>query len=131
MSTTRLLPALLTDGTQTILDAADTFTAGIDGDFLKWDGCLQRVATPETPAAVFELIADATFEQMLEGLNSDLDGLFWQSTDQITKFIANYQDCLRTDTWANFFPFKGVGEKKFVANVCLYWNGPGAADHRW
>ena len=106
-----LVPA--TDGTKTILDAEDVFTAGIDGDFKDWDCCATGMPTPETPAEVHELIEDAKFAEMFSG---DLADRFWTSTAQITEFVVAHRDRLRGERWANFFPFK-KGKKKFVAHA--------------
>ena len=103
------------DGQETIAEAGDIFTAGIDSDFARWGTNIPGQATGPTPASVYEQIENANFRKMFTSLGVDLDRLCW-SQAQIKCFVRSHKKWLRSDGWVTFFLFK-VGDEFFVAFV--------------
>lgn len=103
------------DGSQTIANAKDTFTSGIDGDFKNWGLNKAGNSTEKTPVQVHEMVKDATFAQMFGSLGTDLDKLCL-TQHQIKIFCEVHKEWLRKDGYATFFLFK-VNEQFFVACV--------------
>ena len=104
------------DGQETIAEAGDIFTAGIDSDFARWGTNIPGQATGPTPASVYEQIENANFRQMFTSLCvADFDRLCW-SQAQIKCFVRSHKKWLRSDGWVTFFLFK-VGDEFFVAFV--------------
>ena len=104
-----------TNGTRTLVDASDVFPGGIDSDFRNWDASGPSGPTPETPVEVFELVKDATFEQMFSSVADELDRLCF-TEDQIIEFVQTHPSWLRTGGYGTFFPYKR-NRKFFVAYV--------------
>lgn len=108
-----------TDGTETLAHAGDIFTGWVDNDFQKWGTDVRGKPTEKTPAQVFEVEKNATFEQMFTFLGRSLDGLCWEQS-QIKSFAKTHANWLHPEGFATFFLFKvEKGEKKkfFVARV--------------
>ncbi|MDD4412437.1 MAG: hypothetical protein PHR00_02210 [Patescibacteria group bacterium] len=103
------------DGQRTIAKAKELFTGFLDADFENWNLDKPGKATPATKAKVYELRQDATFKQMFESLNPDLDKLCLTQA-QIIAFIEDCRDWLRTKGYGTFFLFK-ENEEYFVATV--------------
>jgi len=107
------------NGEETLAQAKDVFSSGIDLDFKKWGTDQPGIATEETPVQVYEMAQDATFAQIFSSLG-DLDKLCL-TQHQIKNFCKKHPDCLRSDGFVTFgfvtcFLFK-VGNKYFVAHV--------------
>ena len=110
------------DGSQTIANAKDTFTSGIDGDFKKnWGTNKAGNSTEKAPVQVHEMVKDATFAQMFGSLGADLDKLCL-TQHQIKIFCEVHKEWLRKDGYATFFLFK-VDEQFFVADVDVTSDG--------
>ena len=108
-----IVPA--TSGQRTIAQAGDVFTGWLDPDFKNWGTDVAGEAKPETPADVYELAEDATFEQMFTSLSSDLDQLLWEQ-EQILAFVESHKNWLHPEGYGSFFLFK-VGNEVFVVFV--------------
>ena len=104
-----------TDGKETIANAGDVFTWGIDGDFKNWGCNVKSAPTKEQAVQVHELIKHGTFEKIFGGMSDDLDSLCL-TQPQIIQFVKKHKKWLRTDGYGTFFLFK-VGDEFFVAGV--------------
>jgi len=102
------------DGQQTIAQAKDVFTYR-DSDFGNWGLNRASESAKEMKVKVYEMKKDATFNQMFNDINSDLNKLcLFQG--QIIEFVQKYREHLRPNGYATFFLFKR-GRKFFVARV--------------
>jgi len=97
------------DGTQTLVQAKETFLSGINPNFKKWELDKPGHATRETSVVVYEMVKNARFEQMFGSLGNDLDKLCL-TQHQIKTFCGQHSNWLRTDRYATFFLFKGNKE---------------------
>ncbi len=105
-----------TDGQATIAESRGVFN-NVDPGFTTWGTNVPGVATGEIAVSVYELVADASFEQMFGSLPARL-GALCLTQAQIIKFVLTRQRHLRTDGYATFFLFE-VGSEFFVAHVYL------------
>lgn len=110
-----------TDGTETIAQAGDVFTAGIDGDFVRWNLDVPSQPTKEQKVSVYEMIEDGTSAKIYNGLSSNLDSLCLTQAQGIN-FVKKHHKWLRADGYGTFFLFKR-GEEFFVAYVYVYDGG--------
>lgn len=110
-----------TDGTETIAQAADFFTAGIDRDFKNWGCDVPSKPTGKMNVQVYEMITDGTFADVFGGLSDNTDTLCL-TQHQIIQFVKKHCKWLRADGYATFIPFK-VGNDLFVACVALVSGG--------
>lgn len=106
-----------TDGKATLAEARDVFTGYIDPDFKTYGTNVPGVATGKMPVSVYEMVEDATFEQMFGSLTASLDDLCIPQ-DKIKQFVVKHRKWLRTEGYGTFFLFK-AGAEFFVADVCL------------
>jgi len=104
-----------TDGTALISEAKDVFTGWIDPNFVNWHVSEPSEPTPDTPVQVYELMRNATFEQMFSSICADWNQICLAQS-QIIGFVEKYADWLHPNNLANFFPFKAI-EDFFVADV--------------
>lgn len=114
------------DGKETIAEASDVFTWGIDPDFQRWGTNVPGQATGPTRASVYEQVEHATYEQIFDSLGRDRDSSAWEQ-EQIINFIRKHQKWLRKEGWGTFFLFKANGEF-FVAYVSVDAGGGPYAD---
>ncbi len=110
------------DGTKTIAQAKDTFTAYLDGDFENYGTNKPGRLTEAQPVVVHELIKDGNFPQIFGSLGTDLNKLCHQQ-DQVINFTKKFRQWLRQDGYATLFLFK-VGDQFFVAGVHVCSDGP-------
>jgi hypothetical protein len=103
------------DGTETLANAKEMFTGGIDPDFVNWGADEKGKATKETLVDVYEMEKNATFSQMFGELNSDVRKLCF-TQHQIKNFVKKYRNWLRTDGYTTLFLFESKGQF-FVADV--------------
>ncbi|NCN99687.1 hypothetical protein GW920_00975 [Candidatus Falkowbacteria bacterium] len=89
------------DGSQTIADAKDIFLSGIDSEFIDWGTNVPGPATAVTPFEIYDLVKDATFQDM--GINS---GKLFFTQHQIKLFCIDHFDLLTDDLAGTFFPSK-------------------------
>jgi hypothetical protein len=101
-----------TDGKETLKEASDVFAFGSVGA-AKRAVCK---ATPKTPAVVFEMFKDGTYQQIFGGFGENLKRLCWTEA-QIVAFCRDYHDLLRTGGYGTFFLFEGEGGGFLVADV--------------
>ena len=94
-----------------IISKSDLFSY-IGSDFKNWNLDNQK------KVSVYELNKDATFKQMFNELNHDLDKLCL-TQEQILSFIENYKDKLHPKGYATLFLLK-ENDEYFVADV--YWD---------
>jgi hypothetical protein len=113
------------DGSMYIVDAEDTFTSHIEGDFKAWAliGC--NVATPETIVDVDEIVSDAILAQIFFGLTHDLEKIV-MTQHQIIVFCRKYPHWLREEKFSTFFLTK-VRREYLVIRVGISNSGPGAS----
>lgn len=104
-----------TDGSETIAQASNVFTGGIDPDFINWDLDHPCEPTEEREVEVQEMAESATFAGMFAFLLPDLDSLVL-TQHQVKSFCREHRDKLHPEGWATFFLLK-EGEEFFVANV--------------
>lgn len=111
-----------TDGTETIAEAREVFTWGIDGDFQRWGTNVPSKPTPKAKAQVFEMVGDGDFKTIFNIPTRTLDSLAWEQS-QVVDFVRKHKKWLRTGGYATFFLFKvqkeGEETKFFVAFVSL------------
>ena len=111
-----------TDDQELLAEADDIFN-DIDPDFKNY-GCNVKGAkskpTAKTAVQVYELVKDATFQQMFGAFGENLDRLCF-SQSQIKKFVRNHREMLALNWWTSFL-FK-VEEEFFVARVSRYNSG--------
>jgi len=110
-----------TDGTATIAESKDVFTAGIDADFQSWGTNVAGKATSATAVAVHEVAKDGNFSQLFGSLGNDLDKLRFEQ-GQIIQFVKDHKKWLQADGYATLFLFK-VGTEFFVAIVGVFSGG--------
>lgn len=103
-----------TDGTATIPNATRVFRH-IDSDFKNWGADEASSPTPELQTMLYEMVRNATFEEMFGSLNRETEHLC-MTQSQIIEFVETHRNQLRTDGNATFFLFKSKG-KFFVASV--------------
>lgn len=120
-STGEIITIASCDGTQTLVQAKETFPSYIDFDFNNWKLDKAGMTTEETAVQVYELAKDATFAQMFGSLGIDLNKLCL-TQHQIKAFCEQHFSWLRTDGYATFFLFK-VEEYFFVARVYVCSDG--------
>lgn len=110
-----------TDGKSFIANEKELFNVYLDSGFKSWG--LDRIgeSTPETNIQVFELIKDATFNQMFNSISNELDELCLTQS-QIIEIVRNHKNLLNQKGYANFFLMKECGEY-FVTHVFLYSGG--------
>ena len=111
-----------TDGTETIAQAKDDFTAGIDDDFTNWGTDVPSEATQAQLAKVYEMRQDADSATILDSLDNPRESLFW-TQGQIIKFCRKHRGKLLDTGYATLFPFKvktGKGVEYFIAIVGVY-----------
>ena len=106
------------DGQATINEFKESFKASISFNFQYWGLSKPGVATPETLLEIYELAADATFQQMFASLNADWDKLI-VSQSQIINFCKKYPNWLHPGVGALFFLIKENNEY-FVVSVVVY-----------
>jgi hypothetical protein len=109
------------DGSETLADAKEIFTGGIDSDFKNWDADEKGSAASEALAEVREMIKDATFSQMFGELNADV-GKLCLTQHQIKSFVKKYRNWLQKDGYGTFFLFRSNGHF-FVAYADLSSGG--------
>lgn len=115
-----------TDGTETIAEAREVFTWGIDGDFQRWGTNVPSKPTPKAKAQVFEMVGDSDFKTIFNIPTRTLDSLAWEQS-QVVAFVRKHKKWLRTGGYATFLLFKvqkeGEETKFFVASVYLHSGG--------
>ena len=96
----------------------------IDADFRNWGAYERGEPKPETKCALYELVEDATFEEMLKELG-DPEKLC-MTWEQIIKFIKKYKGELKEGKSGVFFLFRSYDElfiayvyAKFKSNLCV------------
>jgi len=104
-----------TDGNETIAQAKDLFTAGIDADFRNYGCDVASDPSGPTSVTVHEMVKDGDFRAIFGSLSEKLDTLCLKQT-QIIQFVQKHRKWLRTEGYATFFLFK-VGDEFFVARV--------------
>lgn len=105
-----------TDGTETLANAREVYTIGIDVNFRNWETSVpSKEATTALEVTVFELRKDATFKEIfVPGPGKTLND-FCIPQSQIKKFCQDHQKKLRQDGSALFLFM--VGTDYFVAHV--------------
>lgn len=102
------------DGVEIIADTRGVFSY-VDSDLRNWKADEPGQATGKTPVRVYEMVRDATFQQMFASLSSDAQKLCLTQS-QIIGFVKKHRQWLRTDGYATFFLFKSYNQH-FVASV--------------
>lgn len=109
-----------TTGERLLSQLKDLFLGGIDEDFSNYGCNVSGEAKPETLVDVYELVENATFQQIFGDQDADLNQLCL-TQDQIATFVENHHDYLHPKGYATFFLFKVKNEEGeeefFVANV--------------
>jgi len=107
-----------TDSTETIANSGKIFNGFLDKNFKKWGtNKPSGRSTEPTPARVYELQQNATFQDMFYSLGRDIDELCWEQ-GQIINFCREHRDKLHPKGWGNLFLFKVKGEENpLVAHV--------------
>jgi len=109
-----------TDGQETLAQATDVFRY-IDRNFEDWKCNRVGRATKETQVQVYEMVTDATFQEMFSGFAAAV-GRLTLTQAQIKQFVRRYPDWLKKGGNGTFFLFK-VGTRFFVAAVYLFSDG--------
>ena len=111
----------LCDGSETLNQAKELFTSGIDPDFKNFETDNPGIASKETSAQVYEVVKDATFAQMFGFLGIELNELCFTQA-QIKNFCKKHPSWLSQDGYVTFFLFK-INNNFFVARVYVGSNG--------
>jgi len=109
------------DGQATIANAKNIFKSFIDTDFKNWGLNNPSSATGETLLDIHEMVRDATFNQMFNSLNTDLDKLVMTQA-QIIRFCEKHPTWFRQGGLGTFFLIKENSEY-FVVLVGVYSDG--------
>ena len=110
-----------TSGLETLANAQDVFTGGIDPNFKKWGCDVLDKPTAEQPVKVYEMVVDGNFRKIFSGFGENLDRLCL-TQHQIKAFARDHRDELRVNQNANLSLFK-VGTEFFVSNVRMLFCG--------
>ena len=85
----------------------------VDGDFDNWNARSKRVATKSTDVDVYELVENATLQEMADQFTNFTP---FETEGQIIEFVEKHQDLLSKD-WFTFFPYRAESGDIFVAGV--------------
>jgi len=110
-----------TDGKSVIAQEKELFNGYLDSDFKNWGLDETGDPTPETSIQVFELIKNATLNQMFNSISNELDKICLTQS-QIIEIIKNHRNLLNQEGYVNFFLMK-ENDEYFVTGVGLYSDG--------
>ncbi len=110
-----------TDGSETINNAQEVFTAFLDSDFKGWGCDVKNKPTDRMEVEVYEMFREGDFNRIFHQFGNDLDKLCL-TQPQIIQFVKVQNKWLNTDCQATFFLFK-VNNEFFVARVYLHSTG--------
>jgi hypothetical protein len=105
-----------TDGQETLAQATDVFRY-IDRNFEDWKCNRVGRATKETQVQVYEMVRDATFQEMFGGFAAAVSRLTLTQA-QIKQFVRRYPDWLKKGGNGTFFLFKV--DTQFLSQPYIY-----------